>query len=45
MDPVKGAIARDAYLWMATVDGRPLQNEEMFVQQFNCLKKIGTWCE
>jgi hypothetical protein len=45
MDPVKGAIAPDAYLWMAMVDGKSLESEAMFVQQFNCLKKIQTWCK
>jgi hypothetical protein len=45
MDPVNGAIAPDAFLWMATIDGQPLASEMIFVQQFNCLKKIGTWCK
>ena len=45
MDPVNGVIAADAFLWMAMVDGKTLDSEELFVQQFNCLKKIGTWCK
>ena len=45
MDPVNGVIAADAFLWMAMVDGKTLDSEELFVQKFNCLKKIGTWCK
>jgi hypothetical protein len=45
MDPSNGAIATDAYLWMATVDGKWLAGEDMFVRQFNCLKKTGNWCK
>ena len=45
MDPSNGAIASDAYLWMATVDGKWLAGEDMFVRQFNCLKKTGNWCK
>jgi hypothetical protein len=45
MDPANGAIAQDAYLWMAMVDGKPLPTEEIFLMQFNCLKKLGTWCK
>ena len=45
MDPTNGAIAPDAFLWMATVDGKPLESETIFVQEFNCLQKIRTWCK
>jgi len=41
-DPTNGVIASDAFLLMATI--KPLPTEEMFVFQFNCLKKSGTWC-
>jgi hypothetical protein len=45
MDPTNGAIAPDAFLWMATVDGQSLPGEALFVNQFNCLKKVGNWCK
>ena len=45
MDPTDGVIAQDAYLWMATADGKFLHSEAFFVSQFNCLKKLGTWCK
>jgi hypothetical protein len=45
IDPSNGVIAPDAYLWMATVDGRALPSEEVFVRQFDCLRKMGTWCK
>jgi len=44
LDPTNGAIASDAYLWMATLDGNTLAREEMFVMQFNCLRKTRNWC-
>ena len=43
-DPTRGAIAPDAYLWMATKDDRPLPGEDLFVWQFHCLQKTGNWC-
>ena len=43
-DPTKGAIARDAFLWMSTRDGLPLQGEKMFAEQFKCLQNMGIWC-
>ncbi|PYS98293.1 MAG: hypothetical protein DMF63_16705 [Acidobacteria bacterium] len=43
-DPTKGAIATDAFLWMATVEGKPLPAEDMFVWQFHCLQKTQNWC-
>jgi hypothetical protein len=43
-DPTKGAIATDAFLWMATVDGKPLTAEDAFVWQFHCLQKTQNWC-
>lgn len=45
MDPTNGAIAQDAFLWMVTVEGKPLVSEEMFLYQFNCLKKTSNWCK
>lgn len=44
-DPTKSVIAEDAFLWMATKDGVPMEGEQMFVSQFNCLKKSGEWCQ
>ena len=43
-DPTNGAIAIDAFLWMATKEDRPLPAEDMFVWQFHCLQKTGNWC-
>ena len=39
---VKGAIAPDAFLLMATRDGKSLADEMMFVNEFGCLQKLGT---
>lgn len=44
-DPTNGVIARDAYLWMVTDNGTSLFDENLFEQQFNCLKKMQKWCE
>lgn len=44
-DPTNGVIARDAYLWMVTENGNSLFDENLFEQQFNCLKKMQKWCE
>jgi hypothetical protein len=44
LDPTKGAIAPDAYLWMALKDDRHLPGEDLFVWQFHCLQKTGNWC-
>lgn len=43
-DPTKGAIAKDAVLWMTIKDGKPLEAEAFFLTQFNCLLKGGDWC-
>jgi hypothetical protein len=43
-EPVKGVIAPDAFLIMATRKGEPLPGELIFVEQFNCLRKSGNWC-
>lgn len=43
-DPKNGAIAPDAFLWMATAGGMPLPSEEIFKLQFECLQKTGDWC-
>ena len=43
-DPTRGAVAPDAYLWMATKDDRHLPGEDLFVWQFHCLQKTGNWC-
>ena len=44
-DPTKGAIAPDAFLWMATKGGTTLPSEQIFVNQFGCLQKTGDWCQ
>jgi hypothetical protein len=33
-----GVIAKDAFLWMSTRNGKPLESEMKFVQAFNCLQ-------
>lgn len=43
-NPVKEAIARDAFLLMAMRDGNPLASESVFAEQFGCLQKTGSWC-
>jgi hypothetical protein len=43
-DPRKGAIAPDAFLFMANQNGQPLDAEMPFVHEFNCLQKTGDWC-
>ena len=43
-DPTNGVIARDAFLFMSTRTGYPLDREMMFVDQFACLQKLHTWC-
>jgi hypothetical protein len=35
---VPGVIAKDAFLWMSTRDGKPLDSEMKFVERFNCLQ-------
>jgi hypothetical protein len=44
VDPTNGAIAPDAFLIMPRLNGEPLPYESIFVEQFNCLQKHGTWC-
>ena len=41
----KGVIAPDAFLVMATRDGKPLADEMMFVSEFGCMQKLGAPCE
>jgi hypothetical protein len=43
-NPTGGAIYPDAMLFMTMKDGKPLPTEYIFEQQFNCLKKYGTFC-
>jgi hypothetical protein len=43
-DPTNGVIARDAFIWMATLGDRHLPSEDLFVWQFHCLQKTGNWC-
>jgi hypothetical protein len=40
----KSGIAEDAFLITVTQKGAVLPGEKMFVQQFGCLQKMGTWC-
>jgi hypothetical protein len=44
IEPTKQAIARDAFLLMASQNGEPLLSESIFTQQFGCLQKTGEWC-
>lgn len=44
-DPTRGAIADDAFLWMARKDKEYMPGEEMFVYQFGCLQKTLNWCK
>lgn len=44
-DPRGGVIAKDAFLWMASRDGKWIPDEHMFVGQFGCLQKYGDWCQ
>ena len=44
-DPTGGVIAPDAFLLMATIDGKPLPSEQWFATQFGCLRKTGQWCK
>lgn len=41
----KGVITPDAFLLMATQDGKPLADEMKFASEFGCLQKFGTPCE
>lgn len=44
-DPQNGAIARDAFLWYVRQEsGKPIDAENKFVYQFECLRNYGTWC-
>lgn len=43
-NPIKGAIAQDAFLLTVMQDGKPLPGEGEFAAQFNCLQKTGDWC-
>jgi hypothetical protein len=41
----QGVIARDAFLWMSSRDGKWLPDEKMFLYQFNCMQKYGELCQ
>lgn len=44
-DPKMGAISPDAFLEMVLKDdGKPLDEERSFVENFECLQKTGDWC-
>lgn len=43
-NPTRGAIYPDAKLLMTIKNGSPLAAEQMFVQQFECLLKLGDFC-
>jgi hypothetical protein len=43
-NPTSGAIYPDAFLSMNLMDGQQLASEQIFVQQFNCLQKLGIYC-
>ncbi len=44
-DPTMGAISPDAFLEMVLKDdGKPLDEERSFVENFECLQKTGVWC-
>jgi hypothetical protein len=45
LDPTKGAIAKDAFMWMATKDYKPLAAEETFAWHFGCLQETWDWCK
>jgi hypothetical protein len=45
-DPRFGAISPDAYLdYTKTADGKPLEKEQVFLENFDCLQKSGKWCD
>jgi hypothetical protein len=45
-DPRFGAISPDAYLdYTKNADGKPLEKELVFLENFDCLQKSGKWCE
>ena len=44
-DPLKGVIAKDAFILMAEKDGDCLPTEEIFEWHFNCLQTTGSWCQ
>jgi hypothetical protein len=44
-DPRNGVIAKDAFLWMSTKYGLPLDSEMTFVNEFECLQVKGAWCK
>lgn len=43
-DPTNWAIAKDAFIWMAEVNGHCLPTEEIFEDHFNCLLQGGKYC-
>jgi hypothetical protein len=43
-EPRKFVIAPDAFLITVTQKGEPLPGEQMFINEFNCLRKGGNWC-
>jgi hypothetical protein len=44
-DPTNFVIAKDAFLWMSTRTGKPLEAEMKYVTQFVCLRVTGKWCD
>ena len=43
-DPTNFVIAKDAFVYMSTRTGKPLEAEMKFVSQFDCLRTTGKWC-
>lgn len=43
-NPTNGVIAKDAFLWMSSRDGKPLSAEMGFVTEFECLQHFGIRC-
>jgi len=41
----QGVIAKDAFLWMPSRDGKWMPDEKMFLYQFNCMQKYGELCQ
>ncbi|HUF04813.1 MAG TPA: hypothetical protein VMM38_11645 [Aridibacter sp.] len=44
-DPRLGTISPDAYLEYTGVDGKPIDAEKEFVEEFDCLQKSGKFCK
>lgn len=43
-NPTRGAISPDAFLEYTGVDGKPLDSEKAFVDNFECLQRAGKFC-